>query len=79
MTSLYKKDSKGEILIWRVSNRENFILIESGKLNGKLASTGRKITEGKNIGKINETSIDEQSHSEVESLIHRKKDKGINH
>lgn len=76
MSSLYKKNSKGEILIWRISNRENYILIESGKLNGKLAATGRKITEGKNIGKANETSIDEQSHSEVESLIHRKKRQG---
>ncbi len=76
MIILYKKDSKGEILQWIISSISMGILIQSGKFNGKLVDTVINILEGKNIGKINETSILQQIQSEIQALVNKKKRQG---
>ncbi len=76
MTNLYKKDSNGNILIWTVKSNTNDIIIQSGRLNGNLIEIIRYITEGKNIGKSNETTVLDQVQFEIDSLIHRKKRQG---
>lgn len=73
---LYKKDSKGEILIWKINDVDGGLLIQSGKFNGKLIGTRINITEGKNVGKSNETTVKEQIESEIQSLVNRKKRQG---
>jgi len=76
MTILYKKDSKGDILQWTVNSTINGIIIQAGKLNGKLVQTLIDVWEGKNIGKTNETSVIQQIELEIQSLVNRKKRQG---
>ena len=60
MQTLYKKDSKGKIRQWDVSVTDSTITVSSGLLDGKKTS---QVTtcKGKNIGKTNETSPEEQA------------------
>lgn len=76
--TLYKRGKKGEILEWNIvevlgiNNGYNVVF---GQLDGKSQSKFTKV-EIKNIGKLNETSIEEQVKSEVNSKINSQKDKG---
>lgn len=75
---IYKRNKKGGIEQWQAEidplGGETYKVIY-GKLGGKLQE---KFTEvySKNIGKINETSIQEQCILEVDSLYKSQKDKG---
>lgn len=74
--TLYQKDSKGRVKVWRIwlevlaSHAE--IHIESGKLHGKLAKTVTKVTEGKNTGRANATTPETQAMSEINSKVESK-------
>lgn len=68
MRILYKKDSKGKTRVLRIWTEGSEIVQESGLLHGNLV-TNRSQCEGKNIGKINETTGAEQAISEMESKI----------
>lgn len=78
--TLYQIDSKGRIKIWKIwlevlaSHVE--IHIESGKLHGKLAKTITKVTKGKNIGKVNETTPETQAISDIKSKVESKLKQG---
>ena len=80
MENLYKKDSKGNILIWRADILQNLsgisISITHGELDGKLSSNTRCNIQGKNKGKFNETSPYIQADKEVVALYKRKKRQG---
>jgi len=78
---LYKKASTGKIQFWEIGTEaldEGVqIQIERGQLEGKVVSErGRLVTEGKNIGKANETTPQEQADMEVQSKWTKKKDEG---
>ncbi len=66
MKTLYKKDSKGKIRQWDVSVTDSTITVSSGLLDGKKTS---QVTtcKGKNIGKANETSPEEQALLEAQA------------
>ena len=66
--ALYKKDSKGKTRQWRAytdytldGNGHITITIEHGQQGGKLQTKERKVVSGKNKGKSNETTIQQQT------------------
>ena len=76
---LYNKSSKGGVLVWKISveeqNGNGIIITERGFLDGKIQKHKQTISEGKNIGKKNETSPYEQAISEARSKWNLKKTK----
>ena len=67
---------KGEqIRVWMASVTDDEILISHGLLNGKIQYK-RKKCNGKNIGRANETTANEQALAEMESLYNKKRDEG---
>lgn len=73
---LYKKTSTGKIQTWEVVVRGATMYSESGQLGGKKVKSEDTIKAGKNIGKANETSREEQAVLEAESRWRGKKKKG---
>lgn len=73
--TLYKKDSKGKSRIWKIYTNGAELIQEAGLLDGKLVKNA-KFCIGKNIGKSNETTPEEQAELELESTWKSKKDEG---
>ena len=78
--TLYARDSKQRINKWRIHIVEegtySLIVVEEGLIDGKTTITTRKVSKGKNIGKMNETSHFEQADSESQSRWEKKKKQG---
>lgn len=78
--TLYGLTSKGKVKIWDVNVRQektqSVIQITHGELHGTTQTAIRKITEGKNLNKANETTIYEQACLEAQALWNKKCDKG---
>lgn len=78
METLYKKSSNNiqqwEAKIEATLNGINLVLLY-GQINGKLIEN-KRVVQGKNIGKSNQTSGYSQAQSEIESLIKKKADEG---
>lgn len=80
---LFKYDSKQNIRTWKAytdytqdSTGRIHIFIEHGVLNGKISQKIRYVNSGKNIGKANETSIEEQAELEIGYLYTKQIDDG---
>jgi len=77
---LYKRDSKGKVRKWLLeigadgSGRWAFRTV-SGLDDGQKVTSAWKETQGKNIGRANETTAEEQARSEIESLYTKQRDK----
>lgn len=76
---LYKKTSTGAIQTWKIETFEESQQVTSyiiqtthGQLEGKLQITQDLITEGKNIGRSNETSIQQQAEAEAQASWEKK-------
>lgn len=78
--TLYSRDLKGTIIKWNieVQNNNSSVDIKTsyGELEGKQTLSWKRNIQGKNIGKVNETTPFEQACNEAESTIKRKKDNG---
>lgn len=73
---LYKKNSRGKIQQWTIiTDGGTFYTIE-GDVDGKLTTNVPTICEGKNIGKANETSPEEQAIREALSKVTKKREEG---
>lgn len=63
-TTLYKKDKSDKIRLWKIQaiyhDNSFWIKTEYGHENGKIISSEKQVTEGKNIGKKNETTVQQQ-------------------
>jgi DNA ligase-1 len=57
----YRLDSKGKVRLWEIKVTGNLIETWDGVLDGKLKYTPDTVSEGKNIGKANETTPEEQA------------------
>lgn len=64
---LYKRTSTGSIQVWWMESEGNAYRTHSGKLDGKIVTSGWTYTKGKNIGKVNETTPEQQALLEVEA------------
>ncbi len=82
LSTLYKRDSKGKVRVWRVEigrsedNEQSGYRVISGLEDGKKVESEWKMTERKNEGRANETNPFQQAQSEVEALYTRQKEKG---
>lgn len=81
-TKLYKYNSKNKILEWWVTNlRENedctfSFDIKYGQQDGKIITKERRVVDGKNKGKSNETTIQQQTELEIGYLYQKQLDDG---
>lgn len=66
MRTLYSKDSKGNLRVWSIYTEGADVVVKHGQLNGKI-QTKRYTTEGKNQGKANETTAEQQAFLEADA------------
>lgn len=71
--TLYKKTSTGADQFWKIWTENNTIVTEYGQVGGKVQTSRDTISEGKNIGKANETTPVQQAESEAQSHWEKKK------
>lgn len=81
LPDLFGKASSGKIKLWRGEAVDNgdgtaSIFVDHGMEGGKLQTDEKLITEGKNLGKANETTPYEQAVSELRSDWNKKIDQG---
>lgn len=74
--TLYKKTNTGAIQQWQVSCLEGTIKTVYGQVGGKLQVTTDTLKVGKNQGKTNETTLNEQTEKEVIARWTKQKKKG---
>ena len=72
---IYKKDVKGQIRVFWLSCKGNKILQRYGLVDGKQTNK-IKFCKGKNIGRSNETSPEEQAVKEANAIITKKLSEG---
>lgn len=73
LTTLYKRNVNGSINQWSVLYDENGYWTEFGQVGGVITKSDKIIVKPKNIGKKNETNIQEQALKEATSLWKKKK------
>lgn len=80
LTTLYKSSGKKiqtwTITAWKNNNGTAYSEVTHGQIDGKMQTTRVQYTEGKNIGRSNETTPFEQCLSECKSKWNKQKDKG---
>lgn len=67
LPTLYKKSETGALIIWTISVEGSTIKTTWGQEGGAFQETRDAITEGKNVGKKNETTPYEQACAEAQS------------
>jgi len=73
LPTLYKKTSTGADQMWEISFSRNTITTRFGQVDGKIQETSDVIKTGKNIGRSNETSPEEQAELEAKAQWEKKK------
>lgn len=76
LCTLYKRNSKGQLQQWSIHVKDNTFWAEYGLVGGKIQADIATICEGKNIGRANETTANEQALLEANSKIKKQRDKG---
>jgi DNA ligase-1 len=71
--TLYKQDSKGKVREWRMERHGNQYRTIAGLQDGDQVTSDWTEVHGKNIGRANETSAEEQAALEVEAKYTKKK------
>lgn len=78
--TLYGRSIHGTVKVWNCrvigTDTEGRIVISHGQEGGKQQETTRRITEGKNLGRVNATTPYTQALAEAEALWTKKHDKG---
>lgn len=78
--TLYKLDSKGKVRVWYAETGTDGtrwgLRSIAGLEDGKKVTSEWTFVEQKNIGRSNETSLEEQATSEMASEVQKKKDRG---
>jgi len=72
---LYKKTKTKKIQSWAIKRKNNILVVTYGQTDGILSREEKEI-KGKNIGKKNETSPQEQAILVAKAMWKKKKDKG---
>ncbi len=73
---LYKKTATGKVQSWQIWTSKNKIFSESGQVGGKTIISTDLISEGKNIGFLNETTPITQAVKEAEARFLKQLKKG---
>ena len=78
MVTLYKRDKKGKVRAWTIEHDDKGYWTISGIYpDGKMTKTAPTFVEQKNVGKANETSLEQQVLNEVASKIQYQIDQGF--
>ena len=78
MTTLYKRDKKGKVRAWTIEHDAvSYWTISGIHPDGKMTKTAPTFVEQKNVGKANETSLEQQVINEVASKIQYQIDQGF--
>lgn len=67
LPALYKKTSTGKDQVWEIWTVDNVIFEQYGQIGGKMQTTPGTECEGKNIGRSNETSPEQQAELEAQA------------
>lgn len=78
LPTIYKYTTTGKIQEWTIYVEGNKFWTVEGIKGGKLTPTEPTICEGKNIGRSNETTAEEQAMREAKAKHQKKLDKGYN-
>lgn len=70
--TLYHRDGKGKIRIWKVIQEGDKYKTISGIQDGKLVESEWTVAIPKNVGKVNATTGEEQATAEVKAMYERK-------
>lgn len=73
---IYSKTSTGATQQWEIIVEGNSFYVKEGLVGGKLTENKPTIVTGKNTGKANETSDEEQAYKEAKSKWDKKVEKG---
>lgn len=73
--TLFGKDKSGGYKVWSIHTNGPCLVISYGKEGGKI-TTKEELVKGKNIGRANETSPEEQAELEAMSRYRKQVDKG---
>jgi DNA ligase-1 len=73
---LYKKTELNQIQEWKIVVSKNTFYTEEGILNSKITKSIPTICEGKNPGKKNETTLEDQAYKEALSRWKKKQENG---
>lgn len=76
LNTLFKQNNTGTLQQWRVWVEGNVVNTEFGQVGGKLQATQDVIKTGKNIGKVNETTPEQQARLKAEQLFEKKVKEG---
>lgn len=76
---LFKVDSNDNARVWWMEYDNTKYRTHSGIDGGKIVVSGWKYPEAKNVGRANETSVEEQVKAEVESEYTKKQNQGKYH
>ena len=79
MITLYKRDKKGKLMEWSIEHNDISYWSQSGDVGGKLTMTAPTFVEQKNVGKANETSLQEQVIKEVTAKVQYQIDHGYSY
>ena len=78
MVTLYKRDKKGKVRAWSIEHDAvSYWTISGIHPDGKMTKTAPTFVEQKNVGKANETSLEQQVLNEVASKIQYQIDQGF--
>lgn len=69
---LYSQSTTGKILVWEIEISKNQYRTITGQENGQKVISEWTTCNGKNIGRANETTPEQQAQTEVEALIKKK-------
>lgn len=77
LPALYKLDSKGKVRMWTIdaNNPPGTYKVAHGEEGGKMQTT-TVVVEKKNVGRANETTVEEQAELEAQSKWNKQVDKG---
>lgn len=76
MKTLYKRTNTGAVQTWTIEVDGNRYKMVTGQLDGKKIESKWTVCKGKNIGKSNETTPEEQAVLEAQSKFQKKLDSG---
>lgn len=74
--TLYKRDQKGKVRVWTIEVEGNAYRTVSGLLDGEKVTSEWSYAHGKNTGKVNATTDEEQALRIAETLIRIRKEQG---
>jgi ATP-dependent DNA ligase len=71
-TPLYKRSSNGKIETWQIFVDGDGFYTVAGQLGGKLSTSAKTKCQGKNLGKKNETTAEQQAELEAKAKCDKK-------